>query len=687
MRLRLFICLLLFGITLAVYWPTRHFDIIYYDDPLFVTENTETASGLNWHSFVWAMTSITAANWHPVTSLSFVLTHQFFGINPGAEHLVNAVVHAVNAVLLFLALMQLWKTAGADARSTGIWRCAVVAAIFALHPLRVESVCWITERKDVLFGFFFFIAILAYAKYAELKLLSPTLSSFGEEREKNQSEALPRNPILPAQGKEDQDEKVFDNEPPHPVSPPGFVAEREKNFRVDRAWIWYLVALIAFALGFMSKAMIVTLPFVLLLLDFWPLNRVSNVRWPRLLLEKAPFFAMAIVFSVLTFWLQQTHAAVMSLDKLSLFDRVESATLSYVHYLEKFFWPAKLAVIYPFHADFHIGSVLLAAFLLLVVSAVCIGNLRLRPYLAVGWFWFLGTMLPVIGLVQVGETAMADRYTYLPLIGITIALVWLAADWAEYSLWRKFLLLLGTVFMLAALVQVTSRQIQFWRNTVALFEHTIEVTDNNPSAEFILATGLENEGKLRQAAVHYRMEAALSPDDSRAHYRLAVCLDKMGRYADALAEMEPLVSAGYKQDDFAAHIYTADILAHLGRYEEAESHLESALRLKPDSVEAMNNLAWILATCPDKGIRDGNRAVEFAEEACASSKYKQTTCIGTLAAAYAEAGRFDDAIAAANRAIAVAEHDGDKKMAEKNRELLGIYEEHKPYHESRSDQP
>lgn len=619
--------LLLFGITLALYWPTRYFNIVYYDDPLFVTDNPEVAGGLNWQGFKWAMTSITTANWQPVTNLSFVLTHQFFGTDPGAEHLVNVFIHAANAVLLFLALAQLIRLRPDSSTSPANMRCAVVAAIFALHPLRVESVCWITERKDVLFAFFFFIAVLAYAKFVEWQ-----------------------------------------------------------NERLPHVWIWHVTALIAFGLGFMSKAMIVTLPFVLLLLDFWPLQRftIFDFRFKifRLIREKFLFFATAFLFSLLTFWIQQTHAAVVPLEKLGAFERIENAVISYVGYLGKFFWPPNLAILYPYPRGFDFTTFAVSALLLLTVSTLCLLKLRQKPFLAVGWFWFLGTFVPVIGLVQIGETAMADRYTYLPLIGIIISLVWLVADWADYSLLRKFFLTLATIFILTILTILTSQQIQFWRNTVSLFEHTIDVTGENPSAQVGLAIGLEHENKLREAVLHYRIATAIAPGNEQARYNLAVCLDKTGYYVEALTEFESLLLAGYRRDDYSAQLNFADVFSHLGHYNDAVYHFERALQLKPDSIEVLNNFAWLLATCPDKQVRDGNRAIGCAKRACELSEYKKTVCIGTLAAAYAEAGQFDDAITTVNKAITNARQDGERELEVKNSQLLKIFQEHKPYHET-----
>ena len=386
---QLFICLLLAGITLAIYWPTRNFDLYQCDDPLFLTDNPEIQSGLNGHSLVWAMRGVVAANWHPVTNLSFVLGHQLWGINPGAEHMVNVVIHALNAALLFLLLHRMTRLR---------WRSAVVAALFAWHPLRVESVVWIAERKDVLSVFFFFLTLLAYARYVE--------------KDKAQD---------------------------------------------SKSTVFYVQALVFFALGLMSKAMLVTVPFVLLLLDVWPFRRCephlahsaksrSRHQSPvgfqlpifgRLLWEKWPFFLLAAVTSIITFKVQHSEGGTPSFEQLGPGIRLENVIVSYLRYLAWTVWPTNLTAYYslPFNSYFHFHLALwpdwqiaAGALLLVCVSVLCLLQIVPRPYLAVGWFWYLGTMVPVIGLVQVGGQAMADRYTYIPLIGPVISLVWLISE-------------------------------------------------------------------------------------------------------------------------------------------------------------------------------------------------------------------------------------------------------------------
>ncbi|MGA3284482.1 MAG: tetratricopeptide repeat protein [Verrucomicrobiota bacterium] len=672
MRRTLCICLLLAGVTLAIYWPVWHYGLVNYDDPLFVTVNPEINRGLTWHSVGWALSGVLVGNWHPVTSLSFVLTHQLFGIDPGAEHAVNIVFHAANAVLLFLVLQRMTKSP---------WRSAVVAALFAWHPLRVESVAWIAERKDVLCGFFFLLTLFCYAK---------AVTSAGWQ--------VTRTETAPGSSLDTR----------HPS-------------------LCYWLALLFFALALMSKPMAVTLPFVLLLLDVWPLRRISefgfrsselkntvrpstfNSQLKTLVLEKWPFFPLAVVVSGLTYWVQKSPAAGSSLANPGLADRICNVISSYVQYPAKLLWPTKLAVIYPFPKSYDILEITLAALLLLAISALCVCQLFRRPYLAVGWFWYLGTLVPIIGLVQqnewrvavpvadpgtavpliglvqVGEQAMADRYTYLPLIGPVISLVWLVAELFHS---RKILLAGAATLVLAGCAALTGRQLQFWRNGIILFEHTIAVTTDNPAAQFRLGTALEREGRLHEAMLHYLIAMKMNPLDYRIHYCLANCLERAGRWDAAVTEYEAGISLGANPDDYVMHLNFAAALSHLGRAPEAVYQLNEALRVKPDSSEAMNNLAWLLATCPDANVRDGARAVQLAGRACELTDYRKTMYVGTLAAAYAEAGRFDDAMATAQKACALASQSGEQELLQKNRELLALYLKHQPYREfTGSDQP
>jgi len=664
MRLKLFICAVLFNVTLAIYWPARHFDIIYYDDPVYL-QTPEEAKGFI-YGIKWAMTAVVVGNWHPVTSFSFLLGHQWWGLNPGAEHMVNVVFHAANAALLFLVLVKMANNPIAnsltsplpsplpsDGRGEGtaterrarfhrrnIWLCAFVAGIFAWHPLRVESVAWITERKDVLFLFFMLLALICYTTYAQAGKRSPKQ---------------------------------------HTISPAG-------NFPVARTG-WYVLSLVFFGLSFMSKAMVVTLPFLLLLLDFWPLKRLSvnakcgarsgpsphpnplpshqmgaergqpsnkNRVGPKagrmtgvwLVAEKIPFFALAIYFSAMTFKIQRESTAVAALNEFGMTERLENATLNYANYLGHFFWPTKLALLYPYPKRFDGLEVLFTALLLAAITAWCLLQLSRRPYLAVGWLWYLGTMVPVIGLVQIGEAGMADRYTYLPMIGPVISLVWLMAEWAGRNSPRKYLAVSAGAAVLCACIVLTRAQVMLWRNSAALFERTVAVTQENGMAEFLLAQGLQEEGRLCQAAVHYRMAIAMP---NAYHY--------------------------------FANLNFAMLLQQRGYYQEADTHYEKALQFNPYSLIAMNNLAWMLATCPDAKVRNGARAVQLGEQACQLINYRVTLNVGTLAAAYAEAGRFDDAIATAQQAIALAQEHGNGALLKKNEELLRLYQAHEAYHE------
>jgi Flp pilus assembly protein TadD len=641
MRLKIFICLLLAGITLAIYWPVRHYGIIYYDDPLFVTANAMVNSGLNWHSLGWAFSGAMVANWHPVTSLSFVLGHQFWGANPGAEHLVNVLFHTANAVLLFLVLNRMMSLhsdngAGASASPAGAtWRSAVAAALFAWHPLRVESVAWISERKDVLCGFFFLLTLWAYARYAR------------ESRVQ---------------------------------SPKSKVNNQAGMFHLPSSRFYWL-ALVFFALGLMSKPMLVSVPFLLLLLDIWPLKRIPNGKFRMaglkpLACEKWPFFALAAMVCVTTYEIQKKAAQMASFELLGLTERIGHAVMGYVNYLGKLFWPAKLSVIYPYAKIGDATEVWLAAALLLAISILCLLQFSRRPCLAIGWFWFLIASLPIIGLVQVGGAAMADRYTYLPLIGPVMSLVWLVSEWAEKVLARKVFAAAATIFLLGVLATGSRRQVELWKSTVSLFQHAIAVTPgDNSAAQCYLGAGFVHENLAQAAMVQFRIAAKMNPLDPLSRDFLAILLCDQGRWAAAAEQYSAILDIS--PNDLPARLNLAHAWSQMGRAAEAVSQLEAALQINPGSAEVMNNLAWELATSEDNHVRNGARAVELAERACELTHYKRTIYIGTLAAACAEAGRFDDAMAAAQKAIALAQQNGEQNLLQKNRELLERYRQHR----------
>jgi Flp pilus assembly protein TadD len=425
--------------------------------------------------------------------------------------------------------------------------------------------------------------------------------------------------------------------------------------------------------------MAVTLPFVMLLLDFWPLQRFSRLTIRRLIVEKIPFFALSAVFCAVTYEIQKNFAAMVSLDRLGWGDRIGNAVLSYAGYLGKFFWPEKLAVIYPYSTNLDATEIWPAALLLVAVSILCVLQISRRPFLATGWFWFLGTSLPVIGLVQVGEASMADRYTYIPLIGPAIGLVWLFSEkWKREKFQKTFLGILAAAILVALAIS-TRRQIQFWQNSAGLFARAIAVTGNNSGAESGLGISLEHESRTNEAMIHYRIAIAENPADRQPGYNLGNLLVEQGKWTEAEQLYSEILDND--PDDFTAHMVLAAILPHLNRPEEAVAHLEAALQTDPDSADAMNNLAWALATNEKKEIRNGTRAVQLAQRACELTHYQKTIYIGTLAAACAEAGKFDDAVAAAQKACDLAAKDGETDLLQRNRELLQLYRKHKPFHE------
>ena len=750
MRRKLGICLVLAAITLAAYWPLREATFVYWDDPQYVAENPHVKEGLSWQNARWAFTSRLLGNWHPVTMLSHMLDCQLFGVSPGPHHLVNVGFHIANAILLFVALSKM-------TRST--WRSALVASLFALHPLRVESVAWISERKDVLSGFFFMLTLLAYAGY---------VSRVEGRGSRNPDTADRQTAILPRLV---ADRQVGEGRGEGNLADPG---------PTKTATLLYALTLLLFALGLMSKSMLVTLPFVLLLLDFWPFERfkvsasqrfnvltfqrfndpksqpsnpspirllrrrakitvISMVQgfWPltrrergaypsgsvtseqrsqrpkqparlvtvifaRRLWEKTPFLLLAAAFCVVALVTQASDAAVASIRAISVGVRVENAILSYLRYLAKMAWPTDLAAIYP-HPVTHPAvteqwpewQIPLIALLLVAVSTLCIRLARRRPYLAVGWFWYLGTMLPVIGLVQVGEQAMADRYTYIPLIGPTVALVWLAADLlgrlAPFrAAWRPpgtqgrkpacVLVALLAAMPVVACALLSHRQAQYWHDTATLFAHTVAVTPDNASAEFSWGVGLEKQGLLSQAMVHYRAAQAIDPRDTQVHYNMGQVLRKQGYLPEAAVQYQ--TSLRLNPADLPSCLNLAGVLQRMNRFPEAVAQFEEALRLDPDSIEALNNLAWLLATSPQPQLRNGTRALQLAQRACDLSHFEQPVMIGTLAAAYAETGRFADAVAAAEKASALATRLGNAALATRNQQLLELYRNHHPYHES-----
>jgi len=682
MRRKWLICLVLATVTLAVYWPVRHYQFISFDDPFFVTQNPNVQAGLTWQSLRYALTASVADNWHPVTILSHILDCGLFGLNPGPMHLVNVALHIANVLLLFLILQ----------RMTGAtWRSAVVAALFALHPLRVESVAWIAERKNVLSFFFFMLTLWAYLRYVELT-----------------------RPGSPARG----------TLSPPPASLP------TTHWRS----LYLGLALLCYALGLMSKPVLVTAPFLLLLLDYWPLRRVRlpvqrRELWP-LLREKLGFFTLSAALCWITVRAQSQAGGIAGVNEFSLAERVSNALVSYLRYLSQFFWPARLAVFYPHPAchypvsdqwpAWQIGA---AALLLLAITAFCLLQLRSRPFLATGWFWYLGTLVPVIGLVQVGEQALADRHTYIPLIGFSVALVWLLAELATppprlpdlkeggqaeekanirasqtaasppAKSWfgrisfsipgvspRQLALAALTLLALSACLILTRRQLGYWRNSVTLFERTLEVTPDNPITQCNLGYALAEEGNLGRAAACYRAALAIRPDYVRAHFNLASLLNDQHHWSQAAEHL--LAITRIEPGQYLPHALLATLLPRLGQPGQAVRHMDEALRLNPDvSPGLLNDTAWALATDPQPADRDGTNAVRLAQRACERTQYRQSAIVTTLAAAYAEAGQFQEAVAMAEWACKLAAQTSDQPSMTRNQQLLELFRAGKPYHQ------
>lgn len=521
---RLALALLLAACAFAVYFPVLSHPFVNYDDPDYVTANSHVQQGLTWATLEWAASSLEHSNWHPVTWLSHALDCKFFGLAPAGHHFSSLLLHAINAVLLFLFLASV---TGKNARSL------FVAALFALHPVNVESVAWIAERKTVLSMFFLLLTLAAYAWYAR----------------------------QPKPGR-------------------------------------YACVVALYALGLAAKPMIVTLPFLLLLLDYWPLQRIKGIEaapralptpqrpWAQLVLEKLPLLALSAASGVVTVIAQR--GSILSSEILPFGLRLANAIHSYVTYLGKAFWPNPLAVNYP-RGNFTLASweTLLSLSLLLGLSAAA-WKLRSRGYLLTGWFWFLGTLVPMIGLVQVGNQAMADRYAYLPLVGIFIAITWAIGELvAKRHIDSKFSMLAG-VIVLVAFSWVTSRQLRAWRSSVDLWSHTLAVTKDNYVANDNLAYELLSLGRPAEALRHFQEAARLAPADPLSHWALAASLEDQGRLQEAAQDYEVVIRYPANQRQLAsAYLSTAVISSELGDYPKASGYARTAVQTDPQTVAAI----------------------------------------------------------------------------------------------------
>jgi tetratricopeptide (TPR) repeat protein len=694
------ICVALAAITFVVFGQTVGFQFINFDDNTYIYDNALVKGGLSWGGVKEVFTHFECSLYHPLTMLSLMANDQWFGLQPGGYHLTNVFFHAGSVVLLFLVLR---------AMAGGTWAPAFVAAVFAIHPLRVESVAWVSERKDVLSVFFFMTTLAAYVHYV-------------------------RKP------------------------------EARGRFAIVAG---------SFALALLCKPTVVTLPFVLLLLDYWPLRRFENPR--RVILEKIPLLALAAAACIVTMF--AVHEDVNQSPHGSLFTRLGSALVYYVVYLKQMVWPVGLATPYPeTWPEVSMGMMALSGVLLAAISFAAWKERRRRPWLLVGWLWYLGMFVPMIGIQPLGSFPVADRYTYLPQIGIYIALAWLATGLRLY----RFIyagLICGIV---AALTVCAWKQTGYWADNETLWAHTLKCTERNWSAQFALGMALDWDGNDDEAMIHYRKALEIKPDYAQAEAGIGNVLLRKGKVDEAIAHYQKAIQlksdytgvyntlagvfqsqsrlddaiAGYKKaleiapsyaeahyglgnvygqmgkldaaigeyqqavklnpdyaaaqynlaglllqkgemDEAAAHFQKAvDIspkdagihqnfglcLYQAGRMAEAISQYEQGLAMAPLDAGIQNNLAWILATCPDASVRDGNRAVDLASQASAAADGNNPAFLCTLAAAQAETGKFADAASTAERALHLAEAQTNSNLAGELQSQIKLYSAGQPFH-------
>ena len=603
--------------TFVAFEQLRNNEFIDYDDDHYVTRNQRVTGGITGESILWAFTTTHAANWHPLTWLSHMLDCELFELNAGWHHLTSLFLHIANTLLLFWVFKRMTKA---------VWPSAFVAALFALHPLHVESVAWVSERKDVLSSLFWMLTMAAYVTYTE----------------------------RPGIGR-------------------------------------YMLVLLALGLGLMAKPMLVTLPFVLLLLDFWPLDRFAAPQSEsvepyyqkatvyRLIGEKIPLFVLSAVSCAVTYTAQKSSGTVAPTELLPLSARVANAFVSYISYIVKMIYPARLALLYPHRYASMPAWQPTASFVILTFlsAGIIYASQQRRRYLAVGWLWFVGTLVPVVGLVQVGPQAMADRYTYLPSVGIFIILAFGGAELLANRPYRKIALGGCAGLVLAALLTCTRTQVSYWRNSLTLFEHALAVTKDNYTMHNCLAFALSSQGNLDEAVNHYREALRLIPYDAQTHFRLADVLRLQGKLDEAISHYGQAIRN--KPDYAKAHNDLAYALRERGSLDEAVSHFRQALETKPNLAPALNGLAQILAIHYDPNVQDANQAVELAGRAAELTRYDDATILDTLATSYAAAGQFDLAVETAQRALTLASADQNDELAEQIRERLELFKQAKPY--------
>lgn len=617
------VCVELLLLIWVVFGKTLQHGFVNYDDDFYVFANPQVTGGLTRHAIATAFTHSDLFLWTPLTRISHVLDVQLFGLRPAGHHLTNLLLHAAATVLLFVALQ---KMTGA------LWRNAFVAAVFAIHPLHVESVAWISERKDVLSGVFFMLTLLAYIYYAR------------------------------------------------------------KPSSLSR----YLPVVLFFLLGLLSKPMLVTVPFVLLLLDYWPLQRFNltnqaqyNIGRPSLaglraipltlIREKIPLFLLsAASLAIAIFDPFKWNGTDPDFVIHPLVLRVQNAIVSYAIYIWQMFCPRDLAIRYPFPENgLPAWQVFLSLGLLIVITAAAFRERKRRPYLLVGWLWYVGMLLPVIGIVEAGGEAHSDRYTYLPQLGLYLLIAWLVNDLTKTWRWRRQILGASMCAILLALTLSARAQVSYWRTNESLWTHTLAITPDNWHAENNLCGALLAHGKVELARSHAAEALRIRPDYPEAHMNLGVALVRLGRTVEALEEMKK--ACALRPNSPLTHYNLGSALTVAGRIDEAIPHFSEALRLNPNSLQTLKALGWIRATQPDPADRNADEALQLATRAVQITGSQDPVTLDLLAAALAQAGRFEEAIKVAERAQALAAVQNQPVIARQINEHLDFYRLGLPY--------
>jgi tetratricopeptide (TPR) repeat protein len=660
-----YVCVVLVAITWLVFGQTLRHDFVNFDDHVYVYENPSITRGLTVDGVIGAFVHSHARNWHPLTTISHMLDCQLYGLKAGGHHFSSVLLHTIAVVLLFFVLRQM---------TDAFWRSAFVAAVFAIHPLHVESVAWVAERKDVLSAVFFMLTLSAYVGYVR----APSVRR-------------------------------------------------------------YLSVILLFALGLMSKPMLVTLPFVLLLLDYWPLGRFDKpapaearsrpVFWldrqsiiQRLFLEKIPLFVLSALSCVATLFAQSRGAG--AIDQLPFLWRLNNAFVSYVTYIWEMFWPRRLAVFYPHPNNrLPVSEILLTIIFLAGVTSASVLLRKKRPYILTGWLWYLGMLVPVIGLVQVGEQAHADRYTYLPQIGLYVLIVWAVTDLTAFWRARHTFFAIAAPAAIVALSWCAFVQTSYWKNSERLWSRALGVTSNNDVAHnnlgflFLrrneldraishfetalnirssnaeahynlgaalihnnLGNALARKRRADEAIAHYQEAVRLRPDYADAYYNFGSILLQEGRTDEAIAQWQKALLI--QPQDGEVYTSLGNAFFRKGLMKGAISYYQQALEVAPQDALARNNMAWILATSSDASVRDGTKAVDLAERAVQLSGGEDPNFLRTLAASYAESRRFSEAIDAGERGIEIAIAQGKSGLVNALEREIALYRARAPRRET-----